>query len=634
MKINLDDFKYIPNGGKLVVVLRKLARLEQGESPYFFFGELMKVVAETNAHDSVPAIFPYLVTLALEKKDFAYLNFVATLKLGFYHRGDLHALSDMELRHYVAAMHNLKEAVPLKPPRSIGEWSEDFISVYVWNMGLIHSYSADVLMLSRLGRFEKAFKVKCLHCGNDIHSLYLDTQDLSQSSSITPREIPTEPWDYLFFDQVYEGFMTVMEEFGELYFSKLLPYVYGTYRCGVCQEENMVMDAVKCYQKEEDSWYQPTEEFLARLVRGAKSMTSAQAMERWVFSQFVYGQFSVADGLEGTRGMDFILDMVEEQMEGMPSSIFGDIAKRAFALAETGNTVEKRGYLAKVYRICGQFYAKESPEKAKDYFRKGLELVGDTHEGRRLEEEFVLFRGEESREEGEQACLDFYHSLHPLEETVVMMRMEKSLSRLYCQWGELSQGILYQEKLVEHCSQRYGDDSDTVGEAVGQLVLLYLEDGQLEQAKEQGMASLKWHLGYLQEKGKLPRPFAHGRKRLKEEVLLEYVELGDRGRTTGGLLLLLGHVAMAEGNYKRALDYYKEGQAIWNWVSSLDFVEQGNHALYQAQAYEKLGKHRKKKAMAQKALAIYTKRREESKLKAEVVECESKTPLAEALLKK
>lgn len=628
MKINVNDFKHLPNRKKIAETLKALSMVKEGDSPFPVYHELMHLVSQTNAQESIPAIFPYLVGLAMESKDFTFVNFVVTLKLGFYHRGRLDELSDQELRHYVAALHNLKGNLPLGGTKNLEDWEEDFKSLYVWNTFMIHSYSPDILVFSRQGKFDKAFKVKCTHCGNDIHSLYLDLDDLKGCTAITPAERPEKPWNMLFCHDVYSAFFHLCVTYEELYFSTILPYVYGTYPCSVCHEKSVVIEAMKAYQLQEEPWFIPSDAFLSRLSRGAKAMSHEIALEKWVFSTFVFGQYVTAYGPKDSRGMTFMLEIAESLGAELPDRMFLDLLEEAKELEFTGE------FAGTVCRVSGGFYRRqeEGQEKALSYYQQGILMAGKSKSGRKLHEEYVLYLAEISPEKGEKAMIDYYESLETPEEEGFLLKIEKELADFYCKQGNLSQAIHYQKKLVAHCEERYGANSEITGEYTTQLGAMYLEEGQLALAKDCCNKALGHHLAFLGQIKPLPKPLGKGRKKVSETILGENPDMGGRGRLGAMTLVYLGHIALKEGSGAEAVLWYKKAAALWDWVSLLPFVEQGNHFLYQAQGYQALGKKAKAKSMAKKALAVYESRLKESKVAEELEECRRNRPLAQEMI--
>lgn len=616
MKINENDFKHLKNRKKILFHLHQLGRLKEEQSPYPLFHLLMAEVGQGEPQEAIPTIFPYLVGMAMESRDFSFVNMVVTLKIGFYQREDLNKLSDLELRHYVAALYNLKGHLPLKPPKNKGDWEQSFTELYVWNCFLIHSFSPDLLLLSRYGRFDKAFKVKCLHCGNDIHSLFVNPEE--ENGSITPAPVCDRDWDYLFADDVYQGFTALCANYNEEYFAKILPYVYGQYRCSVCQEENQVMAAAKAYLQEEEPWFVADEVFLQRMRRIAFCIPDNAPLEKWFFGIYVLSLYRGAYGLADSRGIGFMLEIAQDLPHDLPDSMLEDLLKQALDLDLQGD------YGTLVCHVAGAYYQKQGDkDRAMGYYQQGIES-GKTGA---LMVDYLCYCLTEGEDSGEQNLLDFYDVV---EEEHLRLKLDEFLVIYYRDLGNIPRSIIYQKEVLRRTMEQHPENLLRIGEAEAYLGSLYLEEGQYDLAEKHCDKALAEHSGFLQKEKVLPRMF--GGKKWRKQPKGQVEQLENRGRLMAMVLTTLGHVSFQRGNYPKALGFYQRASVLWNWFSTLEFVEQGNQAYFQGQAYEKMGKKKKAKALLLRAQEIYERRMGESKVSQEVEECQRRLPSVLALL--
>lgn len=633
MKINEADFKHLPQGGKFASTLRGLTQLKEGESPFPLYNQLMQLISQTVARDSVPVLFPYLIGLAVENHDFSFVNFVVTMKLGFYHRGDLTQLLDGELRHYVAGIHNLKMNLPLKIQGDISSWKEEFRSLYVWNALLIHSYSPDILVLAKQGRFESAFKVKCPHCGNDIHSLYINAEDLSQNSAITPAP-PPEEWDELFTDDVYALATALCENYEEKYFSKILPYVYGEYPCTVCGERSVVMDAMKAYQFVEEPIFVPDQGFLERLSNIAFALENP--VEQWMFSQFVLGQYRGVQGLDSVEGMYFLLRVLRLLGDNVASKIHQEVMLQAEGVVE--RKPEPVILRSQLCHWLGVYYGLQSPqenhsrEKAELYFRQAMSLmaeqVGREHMVyRESQQAYAIFLSHHSKEDKDKPLLTFYDSLDPEKEVMFQSRMEKVLEECYRTEGQYAQAMVFMDKILGRLSPEDSDYPLRLLEK-GKLALM-AEDVPLALAcSEQAVSQYLLVLGAEYRLPSLLKGYPCGNKKLSKKAK---EELGSTGEKACDALAVMGDIYRVTGQFAQALGEYEKAVQLWDWLFDVASLARGEQQLNIALCHRGLGEEKQAVLAVKKAKKQFEIRSKESKDPKELTLLQEKMKQAEEM---
>ncbi len=644
MKIKESDLQDLPMKKEFFSVLKRLNQLKDGESPHHLFESLMMLISRTMAGDSVPILFPYLVELALKSTDFSYLNFVVNMKLGFYHRGDLNLLDDDQILEYVQGLLRLRQTMPLHPPKDAQQWPEEFKSIYLWNAMLLYSHSPDLLVLSRQGQFSAPFKVKCPHCGNDIHSLHIDAADLSRSSHITPAAAPEKSKGLFPFDDVYRGFYHILEDFQEKHFSKILPYVYGSYECTVCNQKSVVMDAIKCYQFVEDKPYIPDESFLNRLEGLIFNQSAGVVSEKWILTSFAVSMHRSAYGLESlqailvavraVRGFT-LLGVLESSGE-----VGQEVLEEALLLLE--KNPEKtllRGKTLRYVALLLQQLHKEKGAEVIALYEESLaifteELGAEAEESRGVALNLAVQRSYET--ESLLPLEEMYEKIDREKEFDTAERLEAFLQEGHAMRNEFEQAIFYKKRQIQHIIREYGEESDVFADITRELGKLHLKNQEIDLASACFQQAFQIHINELGREYLLPpllRNLAHGAKKLTKKAK-EDAELGDRARSASQSLMDLGDIAFGAGEYEQALKQYQKARELWDWVTDIRFVESGVHCLVIALAQEKLGDQKSAKEFSKKAIQIFQIRQKESAYEQEKEKAQQYMERAEDLLKR
>ncbi len=555
MKINENDFKKLPQGKEFVAILEKMFALQEGESPFPLYEELLKLISMTVASDSVPVLFPYLIGLTVNSRDFTFVNFVGNMKLGFYHRGDLKKLPPANLREYLGGLHNLRSRLPLAGIQNIDQLGKEFISLYFWNVFTLYSYSHDIVALSRRGQFTSAFKVECAHCGNDIHSLYINGENPEKTESITPAPKP-EPWDGLFCDDLYAPMMTVADNLNEEYFSKILPYVFGTYRCSICEKENNVMEAMARYASTEQPCFIPDLEFLKRLELLTLQLVIPE--EKWEFCKFLVGQYRNLQGKHSPNALLLILQVAQ----GMRQSLVPDMQRKILAHCEEELPYipEDNALLWRIYQHLAttqEFHG--NMEKAEEYFQKAFaiadEAIGlDSAEALSLHEAKAFYLSRRLTENKEAPLLEHENKLlaDPEKNATRLHLFRMALVGVYESLENYPKAIETQKALCEKVSGKEAE-----GDFLGRLGDIMRKSGDAQGAQEVLEQSLNCHLTVLNikgEKGKLP-------KKDKTEIKNKLQRVLSACRCH----YQMGEIAFEKEEYAIAIAQGERALELWAW---------------------------------------------------------------------
>ncbi len=598
MKINESLFEPLNNGKEMVKVLKEMAVLKPEDSPFPLYEKLLGFIAQTHAEQSVPVIFPYLAEIARTQKNIVYLNFVANTKLGFYHRGNLSRLTPEQIREYLASLYNLRKNVPLITDGLLKDSEEKFKSLYLWNGVMLHSYSKEAYLLSRLGQFESPFKVQCRHCGNSTHSLYIDGANPEKTESITPAEKP-EPWEKLFCDDLYPFMMSITEQHEEKFFSKVLPYLYGTYTCSVCEKENQVIDALGCYVREEQSWFvAPLEMLLQMEVVSARLSTPA---ERWEFVKFVVAQYRVIEGIHSPRALSFILRTLMQFWDGYSPDMQQNL--KDYCLKEFTFVPEDSSLYGDLQQYLGNLMEKDGkPEVAQEYYDKSLayakENFGlDAPEALGVQEAIAFFKSRQLKTGKEAPLLEVYDLVkkHAKDKPIRLQLFRLALRQCYEAQENFVEAVKIQEELIADLTSE-----ERLGEFQNILGALYLKAGEKEKAKDTLESSLNICLkavGMSAVEAKFPKKIKkNNAEQAREATSVLYAALS---------CYRLAEIALEDGEHKTVTDYARRGSAVLDWGIPVPVTVKGDLLMVEAENLKAQGKDQEAKTFAEKALKVY-----------------------------
>lgn len=614
--------KTLPEGKELLSLLKKLAKLKKEDNPHPYLERIMMLLSQHLAVDIVPTLFPVLVALTLCKQDFALLNFTINLKLGFYHRGSLDPLTDTQLLQYVQGVSKLTTRLPLLYPSTGLDWSDDFKTMYLWNALLLYGQAQDLLVISRNGRFSAPVKVKCTHCGNDIHSLCIDGEEMSRTSHITPAPIPVRQEEVLFFDDIYQSFYQVFEIFQETHFTTILPYLYGTYQCSQCHQTNQVMSSMKAAQFEKDPPPLPSEELLTRIETLVLDHTP-NLHDKWLLIRLGRSLCIHKEGEHSLRGML----LVAESAYFFPSLMTPTLKTY---LLDTFPLLLERPVEASSTKVRGQllyYYAQLlfDPEERTANRHKLTELYqemipifeeafGETH-NQTLNAKVCYgnFLSKTLRNGKDKELLRLYNQLSD-DQTLVKQQIELYLSELYVEEEDFEQAILFKKKTNHNIASIVGGDSQMYVAATRELAKLYLSAADhhdkainLQAAIDHFQKAFDINVKELGREYLLPpllRDMAHGVKKLTKSAK-EDKELTKRVQMASASLADMGHIAFRLGDYKEALKQYEKAMELWDWVTDVPCRESGEFRYHTALTYEGLHDKAQSLLFCKKAIQYY-----------------------------
>lgn len=593
MKVNGNDFKHLPNGQQYIEVLEALFQMKQGESPYPQYEKLLQLISQSVMGHSVPVVFPYMVALSVERGDLVFVNFLCNLKLGFYHQGDLSRQNPAVLREYLAGLHNVGQKFPLAGPSNLSELTGDFTSFFLWNSAIFRCFSHEILAFSSKQRFETAFKVECPHCGNDIHSLYINGKEPEKTEGITPAAAPGA-WDGLFWDDLYTAMSHCGKNLNEEYYTKILPYVYGTYRCTVCEKESVVMDAMLAKDRSDRPGFLYEDRFLQQLeVLLFQMQIPAEA---WEMCRFLVAQYRNRDGLHSAKAFLLLLRTTQVFLKRFPAEmkelIYQNCAKE---LAEIDPECQEMGRIYQYYAVLleqqGQvaeaesYFQKSFPLVTKVYGEESLELLG-------AEEMYAFFQSRQREQDKELPLLPIYEKMKKIENKnkirVQMFRF--ALKDCYRNEKKYPEAVAVMKELVaaetkEHLKHEY---QYFLGEALA-------ESGAEEEAKAQLHQSYVAHLNMMA----MPENWKTLGKKERKTFRISPKTLQFASQTA----FYLGRLQDKSGD--EGIKWTQECIALQELMGERGTVMKGDAYHYLAKCYEVQQDGKQEKRYLEKAKTVY-----------------------------
>lgn len=610
MKIKEHDFKNIPEKKEFIAVLKKLNSLPEGGNPHPYFEKLMLILSELMAQDVVPTIYPYLVGMAVERTDFSYFNFIINLKNGFYMRGDLTELSEGQIREYLAGMFQLHIRIGLSPSEAALNMEESFKSIYLWNAMMLYSNSPDVLVLVRQGRFEKPFKVKCPHCENDVHSLCINVDHMEHTSHITPKGEEGLLDEILFYDDVYSVFMKIFRSFEENHFTRVLPYVYGTYECSKCHETSIVMDAMKMYQFQEDPPFLPSDDFLKKMEFFIYADPLMEAAEQWMLTQFIVSGHRANEGnlsLKALNSLLFICDM-KPKMLGVEGEVLvlKEIEK---ILSANRKKSTLRGQVLTRYVSLLQRQEGDEGKNTKiwnahqEIIALYMEFYGEGHEKTQLAiMEQKLYEAKMNSKEEVSILTEFYDKFQENKQDKAMEELESQIAQCLIERQQFQEAIVWKEKELKRKAEEYGEKSFDYGIYVGDLAQVYVKAEEFKKGEELFGNSLELLLSQFIHDHQLTDTFLENKRKKK---VTEMDDLYQEAHVISQTYVFLGELYFKTKEFEKSLECHEKASKLWDWVTEFNGVESATYLLNQGMALNELGDKKKAKVLAEKAVKIF-----------------------------
>lgn len=630
------------NGRPLKELASLLKKMEKSENPDEYLNELIPMIMGTEEAKLTAMIFPYITDMAINGGNLVLTQFLAEAKLRMM-RFDLNILSDEVLDGYLTAIHNLQ--LSLACIVEDADWQDNFKTAYLYISLMIHSFSEDVIAFGENYFFDNAFHVKCPHCGNDLHSLYIAPDAGSQRSNVVPADMEGKKWDGLYFDDILTAFSCCFENSGEKYITKLLPYLYGTYKCTKCKKESIVMDAVKAYLFEKAAPWKPEKEYMMRIEDMiARAIKKADQRKAWFLAK--YG-VSLYKSLYGENNLDGHILALETGCQ--ITTVFGfrfaqNIARKALEAAEEPGQPEDKA--ARIYHLAGVAYSNDYSKAANDleaaflYFEKAQKLYAKLY-GEESEQaaRAKIANARVAAEYGDETEDD--NNMQPLLDELLSLQNKEGdneddianlhhlIAEQYFDRGEYDKAIEHDLLHLSYICKEYGEDSDIAADYTREIGEFYQEAGDIDQALAYYEKAMDINIREMGKKYLLPpllRNAVHSALKIFNAAAGD-VELSDRALSASESFVDMGNLEMERGRYKKALKAYQKAWELRDWVTFVEFVESGDIMVKIGEAYEALNDLDHGLESYSRALFIYNRRIMANEYPGEVEECQESTSM-------
>lgn len=619
MKINESELGNIPHKKEFLSLLKSLSNLKEGASIHPYLERILLLVKQDMAIKTVPTLFPQLAKLANESNDFGFVNFLVNMKVGVYQRLPLDDLSDEDLRLYLLGIQTLRNQVFIEPNKEVGNWSSEFTSMYLWNAMLLYTHSPDALVFLENTKYETPFKVTCTHCGNDVHSLVINEEDMSLTSKITPAPVPPRKEGVLFHDDVYETFFPVFLRFGEQKFGKILPYVYGTYECTTCNQKNVVMEAVKARQFKEEAPYSPTVALLERLHHMAMVEDERLFLERWGIARFSVSMHRGLYGKTDLKAYILPLKLCHHYFQEVDPAITKVLCQEVKELLKLkGHAPETRGEVLRYFTVLMELErdcAPVSPDNKGEilaFYEEAQLLAGkiwgrDHENTKAIALNFVSFRAKVEPEQETEILEAFYDGLDTEKDIEIAHKLEDYLYGVYVERGDYVRALYYKSCLKQHLSREFGEFTEETADFEGEWADVYLRAGQPAEARECYKRGIHIYLTQLGSAYQLPPLFPdyqNSTKKVNKKAKTNEQIFG-RALTVSSYFSELGCVTYQMGFFEEALREFEKAMVLWDWMAEARSLKCGTQRLDIAFTLEQLGDTKTAIIYCEKALGIY-----------------------------
>lgn len=617
------------NGMEAKQILQTLKKAEPEEAYHLLVKLTPMVMQEYQSCTLTAEVFSALTDLLPEvgiDKKITILSFLCTLKpvlSGF----DKASLNEESYYHYFDSLERLQSFCSrLLAPEELNRLNpsdrSEFAVMYLTVM--LHSFEPAAFFIYR--PFQNAFHVTCPHCGNDIHSLYVNPEEPEQSSTIVPADLPEyEPEEILLPEDTYRWLYRYLSEAEEPYYIKYLPWFYGNHVCGKCGRPYEVMEGLTRYIRD---FYlpMPTPEKgeIEKLLNHAHENQMKGNYEKAVFyhryALFLQNQPTNEGHVETARIELLLSTNYGFMQEYRYQKLF---AKKAMAVLE-----ELEDYpldLAEACRIAGVAYTRsfekegleedlvlagESYKKAKEIFDR--ELGTGNSKSMLVNHNLALMMAEQQK--------DALGGIRLLEENIRLEEgkadpdweniadIHKTISDIYMdELEDYKKSIYHYQPYLDFICKEYGNDSDMAADSYRELAQRYEQLGEIDTAAGYYEKTLEINIDEMGRVYLLPSIF----KRTAIGVLKLFnknkadQDVMQRSMSAAESFDDVGFLYLESRKYKKAMKSFKKALALREWVFHHPTKEFGDSYANMASVYEAQGNIEKAVLAYKKAVSVY-----------------------------
>lgn len=501
---------------------------------------------------------------------------------------------------------------------------DDHIKTYLgYYQMMFNTYSCDLLMLEEIWA-GNPLQVQCGQCGSVItetgESLTFFNEEYEENPE---KEDMQEEWD------VFHTMMSWLTKCGEKQLNSFLRLIYGTYRCPVCGEENIVLEAYKNLRYQSMNLRsEPETELVEWLIQFGEADELNEDQDKMVFRH----KQALAYVFCKRQSEPLLLARCISRVARDFRFGYGFRLQRKYAewavsllesLSDETNENEIKLQLAEAYRWLGIAYDADFrhpennfPELSAECYEKALrmfdELLGAGNEKSanvkinmiNLKLSLKQDASKEIEMVKEQIEIDKKRE-NPDEDKIATSY--KRIAEAYADcMGDHKLAAYYYDFYLQWAKKEYGDESDFVADCYDELAEIYETGGDFESAGKYCEMALKINIREMGRIYMLPpllRSFFIGI--LKKAGKIDEGDKFDRCMSVSGTYVHMGELQMKSGNLRKAIESYEKALLLEKCVSQKPSYQTGRIYERIGRVYEELGDRDSAKREFDLAIEIY-----------------------------
>ncbi len=617
------------SGQEALRILEELKEA-QGEQVFLYLGALAPMVMQEGRTCPLSVrVFCVLFELSFQKAlddlllMLSFMGELRTLLMGI----NLYALSAADYYRYQDTLWRMENAVEkLLAPKQIKEMAPSDKSALAMLYVSLMCPAPDGVAFLFNRPFEQAFHVRCPHCGNDLHSLYIGLDDANRDKDILEAALPeaAQLGERITAAETYRWLYSYLEAAGETYYRLLLPRLYGQHRCSQCQAVYGVMEGILGYL-EEYSLPLPLagEEEITRNLHFARALMLKGEYERAEY----YYQLSRLQQRRVSGAASVKVARIDLQIAALCQLKHED-ARQRFLAQRALDTLKALGEqpldTAQAYLLLASAWPADEAadnhalEEALLYYQQALrlferELGTDSEQAQAIRQNMAqLFSEKEGGLEKHVQLLEEMIAKQRSSErpdAEMIAHISKELAEVYAQvLADYEQAILYYWDYLDYICAVYTPESNRAADCYWALAALYAENGQGVLAAEYEEQSLIIRIREMGRRYLLPDIF--------KDMLAGVTQAVEKESNPEGLTPLslsiaesfddLGKRHLQNGEPQKALLAFNKALALRLWVIDKPMKEVGDSYLYFAEAWRAFGDEEASRRAYGEAAAIYT----------------------------
>lgn len=564
---------------------------------------------------------PILVDIMFQKKVnemIMLIDFIGIIKT-FAHGFDMSTLDRETYRAYYDSIFQVQEFCKnFMNVHDLGKLKKEDKSMFCVTYLSIMSFSKDAYAFLLNKPFDQAFHVKCPECGNDIHSLYISIEKNDISSQIKPVFKDFKEWDGLDYEDVYLWFGSFLNRIGEIYYLKLLPYLYGTNRCSVCGKKYIVMEGIKNYLTEYvQEAARPSKEEAQFVLETAEALMLEGEYEK----ALCYCRLALSFEKDTNAAAVYLLI-------GSCYNFLHKYGKERCSIQKAVDLLERNGNchaeLAEAYKRLGNAYSADYEnednndyEKAVSCYQKSIEIYNDEFGEGSKHSNGVYYNlallYADGLKDGEKSIFLLKKLLDSMEgesfwEEEEIAEYNKTISYVYEEYmKEYDKAIHYYKVYLEYVMKEYGENSEIAADCYREFAELYEKQGEAETAAEFYECALKINIDEMGKVYILPPVFKKAGTRVLKLSKKEQnpMDLMHRSMSAAESYDDIGDLYFGKENFKKAIKCYEKALALREWVFRNPVRECGDSHYKLAELYRELGNNKELIKEYTAALRVY-----------------------------